>query len=204
MTTVLLSAGRASRLGDRAPGGCKALLDVGGRTMLDWWTDLAPDGLVVVVRSEHVDLLPDGVSRVVCDQGGGPAQALAAALVACDGDSPVTVAYADTWLPGLPPGDEWCAVAAAKGGRRWDVAEEGLLAYRDVDLGEVALVAVGAYRFGARWRLELALDFELRQAPPDAEVGLAEVVNDLGLPFVPVLGWQDVGDETALASWGPL
>ena len=205
MTTVLLSAGNATRLGPAAPGGCKALVEVGGRTMLDWWWEVGDDDdLLVVVRSEHVELCPalEGVRYAVCDEGGGPARALAHVLPLLN-EGPITVAYADTWLPGLPRGEEWCGVAAARGGRRWDVVEDGLLAYRDVDLGEVALVAVGAYRFGARWRLELALDHELRLAPPDAEVGLADVVNDLGLPLVPVQGWRDVGDRDALAAWSP-
>lgn len=194
MTAVLLSAGRSTRLGLRAPGRCKALLKVGGRTMLDHWRDRFPD-LVVVVRSEHRDLLPDDVQRVVCDEDGGPARALAAALDVCD-QGPITVIYADTWTPHVPEGSEWCGVAAAAGGRNWYVAEEGLLAYRAVAEDEVALVGVGLFRFAEKWRLALALTHELMVGT--GEVGLDGVVNDLDIPFVPVVGWQDVGDPEAL------
>jgi hypothetical protein len=207
VTAVLLSAGHASRLGDLAPGGCKAALPVGGGMMLDWWRDLVDDELLVVVRPEHLEVLPErpDVRYLECDGGGGPAAALAFALPWCEPNQPVTVGYADTWLPELPVGSEWCAVAAARGGRRWDVVEDGLLAYRDVELGEVALVAVGAYRFGALWRLRLALEHELSLVPSlDTEVGLADVVNTLGLPLVPAYGWRDVGDPVALASWSAL
>lgn len=198
MTAVLLSAGKSTRLQLRAPGGCKALLKVGGRTMLDWWRDFFPD-LLVVVRSEHAELLPDDVMRLVCDQGGGPARALAAALPAL-GNGPITVIYADTWLPEIPEGDEWVGVAAAKGGRNWDVFEDGLCASRLVEPDEVVLAAVGVYRIAEKWRLELALSCELALVA-DQECGMADVVNDLDLPMEPVYGWQDVGTVEALHQW---
>lgn len=163
--------------------------------MLDWWRDRFPD-LVVVVQSKHASLLPDDVRRVICDLGGGPARSLAAALPECD-NGPITVIYADTWTPHVPEGDEWCGVAAAMGGRSWYVAEEGLLAYRSVGEDECALVGVGLFRFAQKWRLALALSHELNQG----ETGLDQVVNDLDLPFVPVVGWQDVGDTESLLKW---
>lgn len=194
MTAVLLSAGKASRLGDLAPTGCKALLEVRGKTMLDWWRDFFPE-LVIVCRSEHEPLLPTSVDRVICDDGGGPAVALAAALPLCDIE-PTTVIYADTWVAEIPKGDEWCGVGAATGPRVWDVVEGGLVASREVGIDEAALVACGLYRFAEKWRLELALSHELIDA--EGEVGLADVVNDLGLPMVPVFGWRDVGEPTGL------
>lgn len=206
MTGVLLAAGKATRLGQLAPHGCKALVKVGGETMLDHWRGHFGDELLVVCRSEHADLLPDDVRRVTCDTGGGPAVALAAALPQC-GQGPTTVAYADTWVKYLPEGHEWCAVGAGAGGRSWDVVEDGLLAYRYVDFGEAALVGIGLFRFAELWRLELALDHEIRFAgvhAPGIEIGLADVANALNLPLAPALGWQDVGDPAALAAWRPM
>lgn len=196
MTTVLLSAGKATRLG----GGCKALTKVGGITMYGWVTAAAGEEPLVVARSEHLPELDEhSVDHIfVHDDLGGPAAALHAALPMCD-EGPLTVLYADTWLRELPDGDEWCGVAAALGGRNWDVAECGLLAYRYVDNDEVAVVAVGAYRFPAKWKLERALDHELRTG--QGEVGLADVVNDLALPLLPIVGWQDVGDLASLDRW---
>lgn len=197
MTAVLLSAGKATRLGLRAPAGCKALLNVGGRTMLDWWRDFYPD-LLLVCRTEHATLVPEGVQTVICDEGGGPARALAEALPYCD-EGPIIVMYADTWVQEIPQGVEWCGVAAAKGGRNWDVFEAGLCAYRAVPEDEVAVVSVGLYKFAEKWRLALALTHELLHGGDD--VGLADVVNDLDLPLEPVVGWRDVGDEQALKRW---
>lgn len=165
--------------------------------MLDHWRSRFPD-LIVVARTEHAGLLPDDVARVYCDDGGGPARAVATALDRCD-QGPITVIYADTWCPEVPEGPEWCAVAAASGGRKWDVVEDGVLAYRGVAEDEVALVAVGMYRFAEKWRLALALSHELIIG--HGEVGLADVVNDLDLPLVPVVGWRDVGDPDSLQRW---
>lgn len=166
--------------------------------MLDWWRDWYHD-LIVVCRSEHFDLLPDDVRRVACDVGGGPARALAAALPLCD-EGPITVIYADTWVSHVPGWPEFCGVGVAEGGRNWDVIEDGLCASRSVGEDEVAMVAIGLYRFAEKWRLALALTHEL-SINPDGEVGLADVVNDLDLPFKPVLGWQDVGTVDSLHAW---
>lgn len=203
MTAVLLSAGKATRLGDRAPQGCKALVEVGGETMLGHWRKrFSADDFLVVCRSEHQDAMDDaGVRSVVCDTGGGPAAALAAALPYCSG--PTTVIYADTWSSHLPEADAFCGVAAASGGRNWDVVEDGLVAYRHVEVGEVALVAVGLYRFPELGPLRVAIGKARSMAAflGDSEAGLADVVNHLDIPFVPVVGWRDVGTPDALDAW---
>lgn len=200
MTALLLSAGQATRLDGLAPGGCKAMTIVGGWTMLDRWGGLLGDRPTVVCRSEHLPVLPDDVDTVVCDEGGGPARALAKGLGVCDPEEPVTVAFADTWLMDLPPEPEWCLVAAARGGRAWDVVEDGFVAY--FDPGATSLVCVGAYRFASLLTLQMAVTLALKDA--EGEVGMGEVVNRYGLPFLPALGWQDVGDPKALAAWRPM
>lgn len=204
MTTLLLSAGNATRLGERAPGGCKAMTEVGGRTIIDWWSDVDP-GLQVVCRREHAGVLPTAANPVYCDDGGGAAVAVKAALPT---EGPVTVVYADTWLPSwqVPKGVDWCAVAAASGGRKWDVVEDGLVAYRDVEPGEAALVCIGLYRFADVDRLEWALQEAIGMAQffGGGEAGMADVVNAYGCTFRPVVGWQDVGDPRALSQWKAL
>lgn len=204
MTAILLSAGKASRLGGLAPDGCKALVKVAGTTMLDHWAGVFDDDLLVVVRSEHVPAMTGrGIDFVTCDSGGGPAVALRTGLALAVEDQPVTVIYADTWVPAwaVPVGDDWCAVAAAGGGRRWDTLVEGQLAYEWVDTDEVALVAVGLYRFSDPDRLAKCLAAAIDDTD---ETGLAPVVNLYGSPMVPVVGWQDVGDPEAIDRWGAL
>lgn len=193
MTSIMLSAGRATRLG----GGCKAMKLVGGRTMHEWWRRTHLDKPTVVCRSEDAASIPG--PSIVCDEGGGPAFALRAALALVA--EPVTVVYADTWVPAVPHEDEFCGVAAARGPRSWDVVEDGLVAYRHVDADEAALVAIGLYRFADVERLGKCVDEAINGRTIGAEVGLADVVNLYGLPFVPVVGWQDVGDPQALARW---
>jgi hypothetical protein len=188
----MLSAGNASRLG----GGCKALTEVGGRTMLDWWRSIAGT-VTVVCRSEHANLIDGPV--VICDDGGGPALALSAALEHVE-DRPLTVVYADTWVPAVPAVMEFCGVAAGEGGRKWDVIEDDIAAYCEVPEGSSALVAIGLYRFARLDDLFDAVGKVLFDAPP-GEVGMADVVNAYGLPFIPVPGWQDVGDPAAQARW---
>lgn len=202
MTTLLLSAGQATRQGKRAPMGCKALVDVGGRTMLDWWQEYDP-GLTLVCRPEHASGVLSKASDVVLSNGGGPAAAVQDAL-RYGADGPVTVVYADTWVPvhAVPKGVDWCGVAAAAGGRRWDVLEGGLLAYVDCGPGSAELVAIGLYRFADVDRLIKVVDTAVERAVEwGVEAGMSDVVNLYGCTFKPVWGWQDVGDEAALDAW---
>lgn len=204
MTVLLLSAGNATRLGDSAPEGCKAAAMVNDRQMLDWtWEAFGRP--IVVCRGKHLKVISKSIDTVVVDEGGGPAFALGKALAKVQPTDSVTVVFADTWVPewGVPRDPEFCGVAAAKGGRSWDVVEDGLVAYRHVADSEAALVCIGLYRFADPQALKDAVDKALVNAP-SGEVGMGDVVNTYGLPFVPVLGWQDVGDPLALARWRPL
>lgn len=174
---------------------------VGGRPMLDWWGDLLGGRPTVVCRSDHLAVIPDDVDTVICDDGGGPAAALAAALDVCDPGEPVTVGFADTWLQTLPEGSAWCAVAAADPGRAWDVVDDGIVWYGDP--GETSLVCVGAYRFAEHYRLADAVAVAIDDAEVRGvnEATMGAVVNAYGLPFVSVSCWQDVGDPGALDRW---
>lgn len=201
MTAVMLSAGKASRMGSLAPGGCKALVEVDGVTMFEHWAERFDD-LFLVCRSDNLGvlsargMLPE---LVVTDEERGPAWALACALNYVDTAEPVTVIYADTWLGGDPPqGDDWTAVAAAQGGRPWYVAEHGGLCYRNTHPTEVVLAGIGLFRFADHARLRRCLEVSLSE---EAEVGMGMVHNLYGAPFRPVSGWQDVGTPEALAAW---
>lgn len=206
MTVLLLSAGRATRLGDLAPSGCKAAMKVGDRTMIDWVWETFDERPVVVCRPEHGSVISKEIPTVTTDEGGGPAVAVAKALAAgaIEGEAPVTIIYADTWIPvwGIPHEPEFCGVAAGFAGRAWDVVEGGTVTYRHVT--EAALVCIGLYRFTDSGALADAVGKAMANAEANAEVGMGDVVNAYGLPFVPVLGWQDTGDQLALARWRPL
>lgn len=205
MTTILLSAGNATRLETLAPAGCKALTRVGDRTMLDWWRGHDPN-VIVVCRTEHTKSweFPDDANVISCDEGGGPAVAVRTALPHVRG--PLTVAYADTWVPPgcVPYGTDWCGVATARGGRAWDILTDGVLTYRHISSNEVATVAIGLYRFSDMDRLGRALDTAIEIGDIREETGMAAVVGLYGARFKPVVGWQDVGDRKALERWKAL
>jgi molybdopterin-guanine dinucleotide biosynthesis protein A len=90
MDAIVLAGGRARRLGGRD----KALLEVGGRNLIDRVLDAFPDaGTIVVVGPRRV------LNRAVLwtrerPAGGGPAAALAAGLTHIDADR-VAVAAVD-------------------------------------------------------------------------------------------------------------
>lgn len=198
MTAVLLSAGRATRLGGR----CKALVEVGGRTMIEHWSDRFDD-LLVVCRAEHVhDVQCQHAWVVPFDEGGGPARALDAALPHLTESGLLTVIYADTYVSApLPAGIDWTGVAAAQGGRPWYVAEHGGLDYRNTHPSEVVLAGVGLFRFSDLDRLRQCLHAALDGR--DKEVGMDAVHNLYAAPFAVINGWQDVGTEEALTAWRP-
>lgn len=196
---VVLAAGRASRLGDLAPHGCKALTPVAGRPIIEWHLDALGDA-TIVCRSEHATLLTGYGRTVVDDSLGGAALALRAALRERV-DEPVTVVFADSFFTDLPDGDHWCGVAPVGGGRSWDlVYSDGHVAYAPLPAGMTGRACVGLYRFADPWVLALRCEFV--SAYLSGEVGMAPIVNNIpGLAFPVVASWQDVGDPDALAAF---
>lgn len=202
--SIILTAGRATRAGELAPDGCKALVEVGGNPMIKWQCDALADGdPIIVCRSEHVDMLKDYGQTVVNDRGRGAADALASALPLVDG--PVIVAYADTFFLGddIPEGTDWVGVADADGGRRWDVVRDHYVAYEHVAEGWVARVCVGLYAFSDPRRLGKIIEhLTLRHAVTQPEMGLAPALNIYN-PWreVHIPSWQDVGSVEAIKAW---
>lgn len=202
MELIVLTAGRATRLGSFAPAGCKALVRVHDRPMLANQLDVVePDHTTVVCRSAHTRLLYGfDVLALPFDEGGGPARALQACvpLFGRDITGPVVVAYADTWFTELPHGKDWCGTHPAPGGRYWDVADDELL-YRYVRPDVTLPVCVGLYRFDDLERLADAIG--LATLASTEEVGMGPVVRRYGARFVDVPSWQDVGDPAALVAF---
>jgi hypothetical protein len=83
------------------------------------------------------------------------------------------------------------------------VAEGGVAVSRQVPIDQVVTACIGLYRFSDLSKLRRALDVAIG-ITDGGEVGMAPVVTLYGSPFVPVVGWQDVGDPAALAAWRPL
>lgn len=188
MRAVILSAGRAYRLGSLAPRGCKVLAEVNGRTVLDRQLELL-DGLVdevtVVCRGAHPDLLENYPVRVVVtDRCDGPVGALRSAEP--EGDT--LIVYGDTLWERLPDAPEWIGVARTSGGRRWDLVTVRGIRYQFLEEDQTALVCVGLYR---------VLHGEEIDGPTMGEALSAY----WPMPLLPVVGWQDVGDRESVASF---
>lgn len=200
MRAIILSAGRAVRLGNLAPRGCKVLTKVGGVSVLRRQLDLL-DGydVTVVARSAHVDLLKSYPVEVVAhDLYDGPVGALNAAEPVGD----TLVVYGDTLWERLPEPpeyyqhtdgrtismSEWIGVAGAPGGRKWDVISGTEIGYRWVGEDQFAIVCVGLYRFAHAERL----------TGPSMPEALARYgpLQHLAIP-----GWRDVGDIDAVAAF---
>lgn len=207
MRGVILSAGLAKRVG----GGCKALLEVAGRTMLDWQLDAGLnrcDEVVVVTRTEHLTaawqaLEPHGVPGHIrgSDTGGGPARALTVGL--SDGyEGPLVVAYADAWFGHVPDrGGDWAGCHVGRGFRHWDVVHrDGRVTYEPVEVA--ALVCVGVYRFDDANRVRRTIDWLDRRT--HGELHMGGVLNELGgVWFESMPDWQDVGDHAAINQFQP-
>lgn len=185
---LITTAGGATRLGDLAPHGCKSLLPVGGKPMIEWQLDVLGEA-TIVCRPEHASLL-DGYGPVRVDGLDlGPASCLAFAP-----DGPVTVVYADTWFDSLPDGSDWVGVGSGGPGRAWDVIDpDGKVRYREPK--DVATVAVGLYAFADGARAAAA------QRAENA-ASMAAVLN-VYAPWraVPIPSWRDVGDPDSWARW---
>lgn len=195
MTNIVLTAGRARRMGDLAPGGCKSLVELRGRPMIEWQLDVLGDA-IIVCRSEHARALSKYGRVVPDDTNRGPAFALDAAL-GSRVDGPVTVVYADSFFDVLPSGDEWCGIGHGHGGRAWDVIKGTSIAYEEVPEGREALVCVGLYRFGDPWRLVRRVVTICSGHTNTA--GMPPVLSGYPLPQVFIPSWRDVGTPEALA-----
>ncbi len=203
MRAVVLSAGKASRLG----GVNKLLITAGDRPVYEWHRALL-EGYRTAVVSRPADAgeiairLP-WVDRVVGHpEPDGPVGALAAYLDAYPEDEDLLVLYADTLLVPQPlPGGDWVGVAPAPA-RRWDFpTDRGHWARGVIDVP----VCVGIYRF--------AYPAELRKAivgaREDAEaIGVSDVpmtlllnryAREVSLPWNRIRGWHDAGDPEALS-----
>lgn len=200
MNALILSAGRAQRLGSLAPRGCKVLAKVKGRSVLSRQLELLGglvDSVTVVCRSAHLDLLrPYPVETVAHDLFNGPVGAIDAA--APEGDT--LIVYGDTLWGRLPEDtDDWIGVARAEGGRKWDVFTldcpnvrgGGRIRYEWVPEDESVLACVGLYRLLHAERLT-------GPSMPDALQRYGYVRPR------EVTGWRDVGDVDAIAAYGEL
>lgn len=194
MSVVVLSAGKASRLG----GICKALTDVKGRTAIDRQTEALGEKPLLVVHSQHSRFVAErGFDFRVCDEYGGPIRALKAALPFVE--FPLTVLFADTLFTRLPTGSDWVGYGYRKGGREWDTIEltpKGVFSARAwyPDDGFHA-VAAGAYNFSDRDGLLAAVD----EVPDDGPMAWLCNAYPFPLEAERLLGWQDVGDFKAIA-----
>lgn len=201
---VILTAGKATRAGHYAPAGCKALVVLAGRPVIEWQLDVLADlgEPVIVCRTEHAHLLSEYGEIVTNDDGRGAADALASALT-CSFANGAVVAYADTWFDTLPDGEDWMGVWPADGGRSWYVVNpHGTLTYRPVPAGETALVGIGLFHFADVDRLRTITDrFGTEWRWHGTEWGLDVVANSYGLTPVPVPSWRDVGDEASIERW---
>jgi len=201
---LILSAGRATRMGDAAPGGVKALARLGGRTVLERQVDmLVPRGWDphLVTREPVAAAVPN----VVVGEHAGPGHALALALEQLPKGlgQPLLVVYADTlWdFHSLPGAGDWIGTSREIPSyrRRWDVVDAaGRVAYRFAKTGD--RVAVGLYSFRYLRTVQSAAAQAVR-ASIGGEVGMADVLAYYPRPVPPhrIDGWVDVGDADALA-----
>lgn len=196
MTTIVLSAGEASRLG----GVCKALVDVKGVRAIDRQARKLANKPFVVVRSEHAAAISEaGYRPVICDDLGGPVRALKAAIGYVYRKDPVTVLFADTMFESLPEGSNWVGYSYAYGGREWDTVHlyaNGVFSARAwFPQADYRAVAVGAYSFSDVEAVKRAL----LQVPDDGP--FAWFLNAYPHPLngERIHGWQDVGDPDAIA-----
>lgn len=198
---VILTAGKATRAGEYAPDGCKALVPLDGKPVIEWQLDVLGGDPIIVCRSEHAASLNRYGQVVVNDAGRGAADALASAVEVTD--EPIVVAYADTFFDALPDGTDWVGVSQAEGGRSWYVLRDGYVAYEHVAAGWTAKVGVGLFAFSDTPRVKRILDVILRRAALGrSEVGLDRLLNTYQ-PWreVEIPSWRDVGSVEAIEAW---
>lgn len=196
MTNIVLTAGRALRMGHLAPDGCKALVQFRGRPMIEWQLDVLGEA-TIVCRSQHARQLSKYGPVIPDDTTRGPAFALNAALHA-PVDGPVTVVYADSFFDVLPSDDDWCGIGYGHGGRSWDVIRGNSIVYEEVPEGAEATVCVGMYRFADPWRLVRRVVGICARGTGSA--GMPPILSGYPVPFVHIPSWRDVGTPEALAA----
>jgi hypothetical protein len=206
---VILTAGRATRLGALAPDGCKSLVELDGDPIIEWQMDALEDERpTIVCRTEHAARLSIYGPVVVDDSLAGPAHALYSVLAQLryqdlEGDA-ITVVYADSFFTVLPDLPDFCGIQTVKGGRSWDLLSHddegwGNVTYHYISKHQWGTACVGLYRFSDHEKLARHLRSALYLNT--RETGMAQVVNSYRPPFITIPSWQDAGDPSALANW---
>lgn len=202
---VILTAGRATRAGSLAPDGCKALVRLDDRPIIEWQLDCFTQEPVIVARSEHAEMLVGYGDVVVNDRCLGAGDALRSALKIID-DEPITVVYADTFFTDIPDGSDWVGIGTGWGGRAWDIVYDydGDVRVSYTEATGETTVCVGLYSFADVKRLRDVVPYWAgyhSKAVP-SEWGLSWVVNDYpGLRWEPVPSWIDCGSVDDIQRW---
>jgi hypothetical protein len=203
MNAVILSAGRATRLG----GINKLTVSAGGRKVHEWHQRLlAGYTVAAVVDADSADeitseaqWLDEVISHTAYD---GPAGALLAYLDRHDDEGELIVLFADTLLRNLPnTRGNWVAMASAPS-RVWDYYEEG-----EWRRGAPRIpVCVGLYQFDCTKCLQSTIQ-SLISTANTSEISLADVLSLYGITHqiqrIDVDDWQDAGDMTAIEQVRP-
>lgn len=199
---VILTAGRAVRAGSYAPNGCKSLVPLDGRPIIEWQMACFDSEPLIVARSEHAHDLAAYGDVVTNDSCLGPGDALRSALRVLD-DEPITVVYADSFFTDVPDGSDWVGTGIGWGGRPWDVImPNGVVSYCDPQ--REALVCVGLYSFSnlARLREEVHYWSGYHAKPSPHEWGLSWVLGRYPTKrWEPVPSWVDIGDVAGIEGW---
>ena len=194
---LIISAGKSTRLGGKQ----KLLLTAGGTPVHEWHRRALIDyKTAVVVRPEddaEVAATLTWADRIVPHaKTDGPVGAIAAYLQVFADDTELLVVYADTLIQPQPlPTGDWVGVSRLTD-RTWD----HLNAY-GVWVKEAlpTMVGIGLYRFADIEQLRRAIatlgDKEDQHLPDLLNLYKAQVYT----PQVPIAGWHDAGDPTALA-----
>lgn len=194
LNNIILTAGATSRMGDLAPDGCKALVSLHGRPVIEYQLEQLGEATIVCL-TKHAPLLEQYGRLVTDDSLEGPAHALLRGLHFTEG--PVTVAYADTfWDEELPDFDYWCGIAfvpPSLPSRLWDVVQKGRV-YTAQEPYQNSPVCIGLYRFPDAHELRRHLLLRHHDG-----AGLAHSVNQMELPFIEIPTWLDTGTPEALA-----
>lgn len=190
---IVLSAGKATRMGSHAPDGVKAHADIGGgATILSNAKKQLKDMVAVVcacppfssagIKFGHINL---PAHRTVAD-----AVRLALQMTAGISDNALIV-YGDTYWSETIPDEEFIGVSGCPNmDRPWDCVDQktGMMQYRLPKIGEP--VHIGMFRIDDTQKFIHCLE-----APT-----VAQALNTyfLKLPLYRVESWYDCGDEVSL------